>query len=425
MCRKSRSTYLRFLYAADHGGGVEFVCGDGGAQHVEPVQGGFGVDLVLPSFDGQGGIGDGNGEVLAGLVPADHLADLDPDGPGAGKPAGGHAGDDGGEQFLGGGEQVFAVAGAVGGQDRVAAGDQPLAGEVIGGDLGEILLIEETELQRAVVGHELFDGGGAQRGDPSVGVRLRRPVFPLVHGLDPGAGDHPPVPDHDHLLQPELLPDHVHDGGEGAGVAGVAGEHPDRDRPAGRVGEQPVLDLQLAFLAVPGVAAGSQRAVRAFHPGAGQVEQRHLRRVGLRAEVAAGQLRLDRVLAVLQPVHRRVDVIGGRPGHAQVRAQGGIGPPGQGGQFGAGLDHPGDDQRQGQVPLAARGAEQGGQAQRMAAWRARRRRARAAPTAVIITACPAGTSRSPFKVASIADTASAGSADRFASVSCRTLPPSR
>ena len=45
--------------------------------------------------------------------------------------------------------------------------------------------------------------------------------------------------------------------------------------------------------------------------------------------------------------------------------------------------------------------------------------------AVILTACPAGTSRSPFKVASIADTASAGSADRFASVSCRTLPPSR
>ncbi len=44
---------------------------------------------------------------------------------------------------------------------------------------------------------------------------------------------------------------------------------------------------------------------------------------------------------------------------------------------------------------------------------------------VMVTACPAGTSRSPFKVASIADTAPAGSADRFASVSCRTLPPSR
>jgi hypothetical protein len=44
---------------------------------------------------------------------------------------------------------------------------------------------------------------------------------------------------------------------------------------------------------------------------------------------------------------------------------------------------------------------------------------------VMVTAWAAGTSRSPFKVASIAATASAGSADRFASVSCRTLPPSR
>ena len=46
----------------------------------------------------------------------------------------------------------------VGGQDRVAAGDQPLAGEVFGGDLGEVLLVEGAELQRTVVGHELADG---------------------------------------------------------------------------------------------------------------------------------------------------------------------------------------------------------------------------------------------------------------------------
>jgi len=45
-------------------------------------------------------------------------------------------GDDGDQQLLGGGEQVLALAGAVGGQDRVAAGDQPLTGVVRGGDLG-------------------------------------------------------------------------------------------------------------------------------------------------------------------------------------------------------------------------------------------------------------------------------------------------
>ena len=44
---------------------------------------------------------------------------------------------------------------------------------------------------------------------------------------------------------------------------------------------------------------------------------------------------------------------------------------------------------------------------------------------VIVTAPPTGTSRAPFRVASIASTASGGSIDRFATVSLRTVPPSR
>ena len=118
-------------------------------------------------------------------------------------------GDDRGQQLLGSGEQFLAGAGAVGGQDRVAAGDQPLAGEVIGGDLGQVLLVEEAELEGSVVGHELADRRGAQRGDPPVGVRLPRPVFRLVQGVDAGRGDHPAVADHDHLGQPEFVPHHV------------------------------------------------------------------------------------------------------------------------------------------------------------------------------------------------------------------------
>jgi hypothetical protein len=46
----------------------------------------------------------------------------------------------------------LAGAGAVAGQDRVAAGDQPLAGEIRRGDLREVLLIEEAELERAAGG---------------------------------------------------------------------------------------------------------------------------------------------------------------------------------------------------------------------------------------------------------------------------------
>jgi hypothetical protein len=139
-------------------------------------------------------------------------------------------------------------------------------------------------------------------------------------------------------------------------------------------------DLQLAFLAVPGVvAAGSQRAPGPSHPGAGQVKQRHPPRVGFRGQVAAGQFRLDRVLPVLQPVHRRVDVIGGRPGHAEVGAQGGIGPPGQGGQFRGRPGHPGDDQRQGPGPAGGPPGPAARAAPAWRPWRARRRRARAVP----------------------------------------------
>jgi hypothetical protein len=46
------------------------VRGNGGAQHVEPVQGGFGVDMVLLAGHGQGGIGDGDGEVRKSLPKA-------------------------------------------------------------------------------------------------------------------------------------------------------------------------------------------------------------------------------------------------------------------------------------------------------------------------------------------------------------------
>ena len=44
---------------------------------------------------------------------------------------------------------------------------------------------------------------------------------------------------------------------------------------------------------------------------------------------------------------------------------------------------------------------------------------------VIVTASPTGTSRAPFRVASITSTASGGSIDRFATVSLRTAVPSR
>ena len=129
---------------------------------------------------------------------------------------------------------------------------------------------------------------------------------------------------------------------------------------ASRVGQQPVLDLRLAALAVPGVPVGGQLAVAALHPGGGQAGHRDAALV----QVPGGQLLLDVILAGDQPVHRGVDVVGGRAGHAQVGAEGHVVPPAGRGQLGRRAQDPRDDQRVGQVPLRAGRAEQGREAER-------------------------------------------------------------
>ncbi len=48
-----------------------------------------------------------------------------------------------GQVGFGGGQQAFALAGALGFQERVLAGHQPLAGEVRRGDLGQVGLVEQ------------------------------------------------------------------------------------------------------------------------------------------------------------------------------------------------------------------------------------------------------------------------------------------
>jgi hypothetical protein len=55
-----------------------------------------------------------------------------------------------------------------------AAGGQPLAGVVLVGDPGQVLLAGQGHLQRSAVGGQLLDGRGAQRGHPGDGILLAR-----------------------------------------------------------------------------------------------------------------------------------------------------------------------------------------------------------------------------------------------------------
>ena len=104
---------------------------------------------------------------LATLVGRD-LADADADGVLAAEgplgPPGGLS--DGFEELFGGGEEFEPLASALGGEPRVAADDEPFAGEVVAGDFGEVPLVEQGGVHR-FVGDESPDGGGAQGGDPA------------------------------------------------------------------------------------------------------------------------------------------------------------------------------------------------------------------------------------------------------------------
>ena len=352
-------------------------------------------DLGGFAGDGQGGVGDGDVEVFGHLVLVDDLADLEPDPVRTGQPAGGDGGDRG-PGCLRWREQLAAFAGPLGGQERVAAGDEAFPGVVGVADLGEVVLVEQGRLQRPAFGGEGLDRRCPQRGQPAQ-------VGPVgTDRGDPGVGDHPAVPDHHQLGEPEPVPHHLDRLDERGRVGGVAGEHLDRDRTAGWVGEQSVLDLGPVLLPVPGVAPFRQRAVAALHPGGGQVEQRHPRRVGLRGQVALGELGLDGVLSAEQPVHRGIGLIGRRAGHLQVDAQGGVVPPGRGGQLRGRVHHPGDDQRHRQVPVTPGRAQQAGQTQR-GGLRPHRRHMPVRQRAGDLLAWPAGTSYCPRNPASPVD----------------------
>ena len=313
---------------------------------------------------GEAGAGDLGDEVLGHLVLADDLPSPLPDLRGVLEPPGSDGCRDLAQVLLGGSEQVLALSGPLGGQDRVVAADQPLAGVVRVLDLGEVVGAGQRHLQRAVVAGQGGDRGGAQRGDPLHAGQLAQVI-------DPGAGDHPAVPDHDQVLDAEVAADAGDGGLERDRVGGVPGEDLDRDRATLGAGEQPVLDLLPAALAVPGVPERGQLAAAAFHPGGGQVEHRD----PARGQVPGRELLLDAALAAFQPVHRRIHLIGRRVGHAQVRADRGVPrrPPRHRGQLRLRPDRAGHDQRVRDIALAAGRAEQVPQPQ-LPGHHARRRR---------------------------------------------------
>ena len=102
--------------------------------------------------EGEAVFGDGDveqlGELVAVLDAANGARDLVL---AAGAGAAGDLVGQLGQRRLGGLQQVLALARPLLGQKRVLADDEPLAGELGGGDLGQIALVEQRELEGAGV----------------------------------------------------------------------------------------------------------------------------------------------------------------------------------------------------------------------------------------------------------------------------------
>ena len=194
------------------------------------------------------------------------------------------------------GEQGFPLAGPLGFQERVLAGDQPLAGVVPMRDLSQVHLIGQGELERAVADQRL-DLRGAQRCDP---VQARGPDILA----QPRGGQHAPVPDQHHLREAEPVLELAHLSGGGLGVPGVALEHLDGDRDTLLGGQQPADDLQPSADPVFGVADGAQRAGPPLERRGGHV----VKQQGAAGQVPGRERVLDAALPGGQPVHRRVQV---------------------------------------------------------------------------------------------------------------------
>jgi len=160
-------------------------------------------------------------------------------------------------QLRGGGrEQITALVRAQLGQLRVAAYHQALAREILVRELVEVALVEQAQLNRTGI-DELSDRTGFQGRDP---IHARA----FVEGVDLFLRDHAAVPDQGHRHQREVLLQLVELVQQRLGISGIALEHRNGHGTATRVGQQPVVDLQLALLAVARVPAFRQRAALAF-----------------------------------------------------------------------------------------------------------------------------------------------------------------
>jgi hypothetical protein len=230
--------------------------------------------------------------MLFHFVGVEHRADRERDFGGAAQriaPAA-DPGLDRGEILLRRGQQLLALAAALGGEIGIAAHHQPLAGKLRRGDAGHVAGVEQRQLQGAAV-EQVLDRRRAQRSDP-----VQAGGFDVLG--DARLRNHAAVADQHDMAEAEAPLELVDLRRQRRWIAGVAVKDLNGDRAAVGGAEQAVDDLQHALLAVTVVAQPGQRTAAAFHVARRDIVE-HQRAV---LQMAFGQCGFDGGLALQQPV---------------------------------------------------------------------------------------------------------------------------
>ncbi len=233
-------------------------------------------------------------------------------------------------------QQQVALAPPLGGDHRIEAHQQALAGEIVARDAGQAPGVEQPGLDDLLAG-ELVDGVVAQGGDPVEAGWLEILV-------DAGLGDHAPVADLGDAGQSEALAQRGHLVGDRVGVGGVAGEGLHGDRATIAIAQQAVHDLRSVGAVVAGVAVRGELAAGAFDVAGGEVVEGE----GAGLEMARGEMALDGGLALGEPVHGLVEIVGGGVGDVEEGGEGGAAGGAElalDAQLGAGLEQAAGERR--------------------------------------------------------------------------------
>jgi hypothetical protein len=229
-------------------------------------------------------------------------------------------------------------------EQGVTARHKSLARKVGARDLGELLLVEQRELQGTSF-DEFSNLWCAQRGDPFDARELFEVLF------DAGRGDHASVAYQDNLLEAKPFAQLVELRSKGGRITSVAFEDLDGDRAALGVAEQSENDLGSSSFAIAAVAQLSERTPTPFEVGRGKVVEGQC----ATGEVLSCEPVFDGLLPGEQPIHRLVEVVFVRVVHLQkLTERAGLGlvlEASRGGKLGARLDDPSDDHGLDEVTL--------------------------------------------------------------------------